>query len=278
MLAAVVAVAVQVPITAVAWSSPAATCAAASSSRIALVVQHGDGSTVTRCIAFSGSSLTGEEVLAQSGLEFKTVSFGSLSAGVCQVDNEPATFPPTCWTGTSKFWALFVSRKGGAWAPSSLGVSTQVFHDGDAEGLRYESQTVISVPTVKGSCPSPTPPPAATATPRPTPTPTPTPRPTGSPTAGPTPPATAVPSARPGTTTAPEPAASASPPASTLLDGQVAGLAGSPGPSTGVAPTGSTNPPPADDPGSPALPIAVLAIVGLAGLAAIRRPAGRRSR
>ncbi|MGH2465479.1 MAG: hypothetical protein ACRDGI_08460, partial [Candidatus Limnocylindrales bacterium] len=173
LLAAVVAVAAQVPITAIAWSRPAATCDAATGSHhVALVLQHEDGSTVTRCIAFSGASLTGEQVLAQSGVEYKTVVFGGLSDAVCQIDGEPATFPQSCWTSQSNFWAFFVARKGGSWFSSSLGIAAQTFHDGDAEGLRFEPQDVPLPPNSLGNCPPPV------ATPRPTPRPTATPIPT----------------------------------------------------------------------------------------------------
>ena len=228
---------------------------------------------MTRCIAFGGSSLTGEQVLAQSGLKYQTVSFGGLSDAVCQVDGEPVTFPPTCWTGSSPFWELFVARKGGAWAWSSLGMSALVLHDGDSEGLRYEPQSSTSPPKILGDCPSPTPTPRPT--PKPTPLPTTTPVPTLKP--GSTPRSSLTPAATP---TSPATAGSALPagPASTTPGGAVAGLSGSPQPTLLPAEAGPTNPPSggAGD-GSPALPIAILAIVGLVALAATRRrPAGSR--
>lgn len=233
---------------------------------------------MTRCIAFGGSSLTGEQVLAQSGLEYQTVAFGGLSDAVCQVDEEPVTFPPTCWTGSSPFWELFVGRKGGTWAWSSLGMSALVLHDGDSEGLRYEAQASTSPPTGSGNCPSPAP------TPRPTPKPTPlpTPRPTATPVATIKPASTPQSSQAVVATPASPAAGSATPSGAdpTAPVGAIAGLGVSPGPTLLPAGVGGTTPSAGSGGnGSPALPIAILAIVGLAGLAATRRrPAGRRPR
>jgi hypothetical protein len=228
---------------------------------------------VIRCIAFGGSSLTGEQVLAQSGLEYQTVAFGGLSDAVCQVDGEPVTFPPTCWTGSSPFWELFIARKGGSWSWSSLGMSALVVHDGDSEGLRFEPQTSTSPPVEMGNCPS--------STPTPRPTPKPTPLPTTRPTA------TLVPTIKPGSTAQPSltpaspSAAGSAPPtgaASTTPGAAIAGVSGSAAPSQVPTQAGATTPPAGSGGnGSPALPIAILAIVGLAGLAATRRrPAGSR--
>ncbi len=202
---------------------------------------------------------------------------------MCKVDGEPATFPPTCWTGSSPFWELFVARSGGTWSWSSLGVSALVLHDGDAEGLRYEAQSSSSPPAVLGNCPSPTPTPRPTArpsvTPQALPTPVPTPRPT----------AAQDPTLKPGSTPGPSLASvapAASPPdagsgmpnatGSGAPGDALAGVGGSPPATVLPGAAGATSPPAgsAGD-GSPALPIAVLAIAGLAGLATIRRRPAR---
>ena len=140
----------------------ATSCAeAATLDHAALVVEHGDGSVIRVCVAFSGASITGEQLLAASGVEYATSSYGSTGDAVCQVDHEPAQYPPGCWTASSPYWALFVSRGGGSWTSSSLGVSQQTFAAGDAEGFRYEGQGDNSAPpSPSGTCPAPTAPPA----------------------------------------------------------------------------------------------------------------------
>jgi hypothetical protein len=276
VLAAVIAAAGQVPFVALASSQPAACDAASGPHHVALVVQHGDGSTRVECVAFGGASLTGEQVLANSGIEYETVSFGGLSKAVCQVDGEPSSFPPECWTGQSDFWALFVARAGGLWAAASVGVSSLVLHDGDSEGLRYEPQAQPVAPTIYGHCPAATPTPKPTA--KPTPKPTPTSKPTQAaapsaaasgpsstaPTPGATEPSEATGSAVPGSPLATAPASPS---------GLVEVAAGSPDPSAGalvVTPvSGSADPPP----GAPIallLGLAVITLLAVLGIARAR--------
>lgn len=147
-----------------------ASCAqAASVHHAALVVEHGDGSVRPVCVAFSEDSITGDQLLSRSGVEYATADYGGSGKAVCQIDGEPTSYPPGCWTASSKYWAMFVSRAGGSWTTSSLGISSQTFRDGDAEGFRYEGQSDYSVPpSPRGVCrpaASPTPIPAATANP-----------------------------------------------------------------------------------------------------------------
>ncbi|MBJ7595332.1 MAG: hypothetical protein JF886_10815 [Candidatus Dormibacteraeota bacterium] len=147
-------------------------CAQASGvHHAALVAQHGDGRPpVTTCVSFGTDSITGDELLTAAraqGVESQTLGSSDSGYGkaVCQIDYEPAQYPSTCWSGSSPYWALFVSRGGGAWTESSLGISSQTFRDGDAEGFRYEGQSDGSPPpSPRGVCPVTTPAPTAAAT------------------------------------------------------------------------------------------------------------------
>ena len=131
------------------------TCAdAAWTHHAALVVEHGDGREVRVCVGFDGSSIGGDQLLAASGIEAATAGTAAFGTEVCQVDGEPATYPNTCWTTTSPYWVVFVSRGGGPWSASNLGVSSQVFADGDAEGFRYDPQNGPQPPppSPQGTC------------------------------------------------------------------------------------------------------------------------------
>ncbi|MDQ6845963.1 MAG: hypothetical protein M3019_00015 [Candidatus Dormibacteraeota bacterium] len=141
-------------------------CAQASGvHHAALVAEHSDGRVVTACVAFSEDSITGIQLLERSSIEFYATPDSGSGSAVCQVDNEPASYPSSCWTTSSPYWAIFVSRSGGAWTYSSLGISSQTFRDGDAEGFRYEGQSDGSPPTSpRGVCPVTTPAPTAAAT------------------------------------------------------------------------------------------------------------------
>jgi hypothetical protein len=138
---------------------------AASVHHAALVVEHSDGAVITVCVSFTADSITGDQLLASSGVQYSTQYFGGAGKAVCQIDGEPAQYPSTCWTASSAYWAMFVSRAGGSWVTSSLGISSQTFRDGDAEGFRYEGQSDSSVPpSPHGVCPAPSTPTAARAT------------------------------------------------------------------------------------------------------------------
>jgi len=127
------------------------TCAYASGAHhVAVVVEHGSGAVLTACVAFDELQLTGDQVMMRSGIQYATTSFGGLGKAVCQIDGEPASFPPSCWTSTSPYWAMFVSHAGGSWSKSSSGISAACqpstvecsleFHDGDALGWHYVPQ------------------------------------------------------------------------------------------------------------------------------------------
>jgi len=143
---------------------------AAGASHAALVVEHGDGRVLRYCVGFNGSSVTGEQLLQlahqEFGLEYGVVHLSQYGDGVCQIDYEPATYPPSCFTGSS-FWAMFVSRGGAAWTGSNLGASSQTFRDGDAEGWHWTTCDTggCGPPSPAGVCASAPPPAAATPVP-----------------------------------------------------------------------------------------------------------------
>jgi hypothetical protein len=118
----------------------ASPCAAASySSHVTLVVEHGDGQVVGLCIGFDGATISGEEILQASGLEYATAGYGALGDAVCQIDDEPAAYT-ACLPSSGSYWVIFVSRDGGAWQVAGSGISTETFASGDAEGFRYDPQ------------------------------------------------------------------------------------------------------------------------------------------
>jgi hypothetical protein len=110
-------------------------CAAAGPNHAALVVEHGDGSVVTRCVAFAADAISGEELLNVSGVAWSSQTFGGFGDAVCALDAEPAHYADC--PGKDSYWAVFVARGGGAWQLASVGISTLMLHGGDAEGFRY---------------------------------------------------------------------------------------------------------------------------------------------
>ena len=148
------------------------TCAFASGTHhVAVVVEHGNGTVLSRCVAFTEEQRTGEQIMQLSNIEYGMSSYGGgLGNAVCQVDGEPASYPPNCLMSTSSYWAMFVSRAGGRWSISNAGVSSQQFSDGDALGWHYVPPTGGGPPpSPAGVCtaPAPAPTPVVTAAPAP---------------------------------------------------------------------------------------------------------------
>jgi hypothetical protein len=163
---------------------------AAAAHRVGLVVEHGDGQVVRRCVGFATPTIAALSVLQAGGLEVGISSYGGgLGVAICQIDNEPTTYPPGCFTASGSYWVLFVSHGGGAWVTSGLGASSVTVGDGDDIGFRYDSQTGTDPPppSPAGTCPVVTPPPAPkpTAPAQPTLAPRGTSSPPGSPTSRP---------------------------------------------------------------------------------------------
>jgi hypothetical protein len=170
--------------------------------RAGLVIQHGDGRVVTRCVSFQEETISGYDLLAASGLDLN-IAADSVGTSICRLDGEGCTFPQDqcfcqCTSQPCLYWSYW-RQSGGGWGYSQLGASNTQVHDGDVEGWVWGEGSIGSPsdsqpPTITFDdiCnpQTPTPEPTATDTPTPTPTspPTNTPPPTFTTTATPIPP------------------------------------------------------------------------------------------
>lgn len=144
--------------------SPATSaCAGAGPHHAAVIVEHGDGSVVTRCVAFDTDQVTGEQILNASGISWSGQTFGGFGDAVCAMDGEPAGYS-SC-PGKDSYWAVFVARGNGAWQLANAGITTLTLADGDAEGFRYVPSSGIPAapPTAAGVCEAPASPAATPA-------------------------------------------------------------------------------------------------------------------
>ncbi|HEX7496998.1 MAG TPA: hypothetical protein VF344_00830 [Candidatus Limnocylindrales bacterium] len=146
-------------------------CAAAGSNHAALLVEHADGSVVTRCVAFDSGSISGEELLNRAGIAWSAKTFGGFGDAVCALDGEPAQYADC--PGKDRYWAVFVARAGASWQLANVGISALTMHDGDAEGFRFVPASGLPSAPVSpaGVCAAvvatQTPAPAGASTPRP---------------------------------------------------------------------------------------------------------------
>jgi hypothetical protein len=149
--------------------------------RAALVVRFPDGSVETRCVGFSGSSITGAELLARSGLQIILDYNSGLGGAVCSIAGSGCAFPAQecfcqCQGLSCEYWAYYHWRAGG-WEYSQVGASSFAVSDGAVEGWSWGPGNWFSgveppVLAFDQVCVAPTSTPTATATPAPTATPT----------------------------------------------------------------------------------------------------------
>lgn len=164
-----------------------------------LVIIHGDGSMVGRCVEFSEPQITGYDLLQRSALDLN-IEVSGMGATICRIDGEGCTYPAqSCFCGTEgdsyTYWSYW-QLADGAWQYSNLGASNHLVQPGTVQGWVWGvgSATganpppaialadLCAVPTVTPTV-TPTAPESATATPTATPLPLPTNTATVAPTA-----------------------------------------------------------------------------------------------
>ena len=130
------------PATAPAGGAATAACTGTGAHKAYLVIQHGNGKTVDRCIKFDGADASGDAVMAKSGIKVETQDF-SFGKAVCALDREPASYDK-CFDPAKPYWALWQEKAGGGWQPAQVGYTQLHLGDGDAMGWRYTSPAETS--------------------------------------------------------------------------------------------------------------------------------------
>lgn len=145
------------PASALAPTCGNASTQAAAAHHAGLVVTFGDRTSTLFCIEFAEDSITGMELLAQSGLPVITSAAGA----VCAIDGEGSSNPDDCFAyckGSScQYWAYY-RWSGTAWEFSPTGAAQRTVRDGDIDGWAWGSGgvTADAVPGTAGNiCPSP---------------------------------------------------------------------------------------------------------------------------
>ena len=131
----------------------AAAASAAADGEAGLVVQHGDGTVETFCIAFTGNGINGDDLLRRAG-----VTFEQLSGLVCAVGPDPSegcrgatsleSCTCRCRPGSSEcvYWSYFTRRYGQSWVYSAVGFTGQVSRDGELQAWRWGKGGPTSAP------------------------------------------------------------------------------------------------------------------------------------
>lgn len=118
------------------------------SGRAALFVLHGDGSAASACVVFEGDSITGEELLEQSGFSTAVDATNPMGLMVCEIDGEGCGFPSEAClcacrgAGGCSYWAYFNRDPGGDWVYAFQGATQRVVHDGDLDAWVWLDRAV----------------------------------------------------------------------------------------------------------------------------------------
>ncbi len=160
---------------------------------VGLVIVHGDGRQLLRCIPLLGAEqISGEEVLRRAEVEVLFDFHPTQGAAVCSIDGEGCPADNCfceCQGEDCRYWAYW-HLVGGNWVYAGSGASNHFVGNGDVEGWVWGEGMTAPPPTVTFAeiCGPEATPPDAGATPTPSsPTPTATPAPATEPTATPEP-------------------------------------------------------------------------------------------
>lgn len=99
-----------------------------------VVVDFGDGRTVTRRVAFTSPTISGLQALQSSGLALTTVDF-SFGTAICAIEGVgcPAS---NCFCNADKFWG-YQFWDGAAWQGYMAGAGSTAIGDGAVEGWAW---------------------------------------------------------------------------------------------------------------------------------------------
>jgi hypothetical protein len=157
----------------VALYAPGARVGAEGPNQVALIVDMGDGSVLTRCVEFDESEISGYEVLERAGLEVVRRAEG-MGGLVCSIEGVGCPLND-CWCqcsgSTCVYWSYW-HLAGDQWSYSTLGADGHRVQNGDVEGWRWGEKEPPPLVPFEQICAPP-----ATATPTATPTNTPLPPP-----------------------------------------------------------------------------------------------------
>ncbi len=139
-----------------------------------LVVDFGDGYTVTRCVEFTEEEISGTELLQRSGLTLVLSDYGGLGTAVCRIGDTGCSDPGDCFCqcrgAECAHWSYY-ALEDGEWDFQNSGASQRHLRDGDVDGwiwgggrtpparVTFGEVCPLAVPTSPPA--PPTPPPAS---------------------------------------------------------------------------------------------------------------------
>lgn len=128
----------------------AASNSSATSNRAGVIVLHGNGQKLERCVDFTETQITGIDLLTRAGLDLNVDPSNPVGIGVCRLDREGCTYPAQpcfcqCTGSTCAYWSYW-HLTGGVWKYSSAGASNSLLHNGDVDGWVWGPGSASSAP------------------------------------------------------------------------------------------------------------------------------------
>lgn len=100
-----------------------------------LVVIHGDGLVITRCVTFDEPEISGLVLLQRSGLSWQA-SNGPMGSTVCALNGEGCAASDCfceCKQAPCAYWNYYTGSGDGAWLYSGLGAAVRTLKNGDVD-------------------------------------------------------------------------------------------------------------------------------------------------
>lgn len=109
-----------------------------TANRAGLVIQHGDGTLFSACVAFDAPSISGLELLRRAGVSISQDSSGGLGTMICAVDGEGCNYPDEnclcqCQGASCTYWQYWHLVEG-EWQYSSVGAAGWKVADRSVDG------------------------------------------------------------------------------------------------------------------------------------------------
>lgn len=113
----------------------------ATTSQAALVVALPDGSTLLRCVEFSGETTSGYELLKTSGLQLETTFDPTKGNAICGIEGQGCE-RDNCFCGMPDYWSYW-HIENSEWIYSSVGADTYQVSAGSVDGWSWGDQSPV---------------------------------------------------------------------------------------------------------------------------------------
>ncbi len=114
-----------------------------TTTQAALVVALPDGSTLLRCVEFSGETTSGFELLETSGLQLETTFDPTKGNAICGIEGQGCE-RDNCFCGMPDYWSYW-HLENDEWAYSSVGADTYQVSAGAMDGWSWGDQPPLLV-------------------------------------------------------------------------------------------------------------------------------------